>query len=137
MSPIQQGIQSGHAIAELGMKCYREQGLLRTGTNWTKYQSWATKWKTVICLNAGNFKDLCEIIQLFGNSDLPFASFNESYASLGGIPTSIAAIIPKPIFDIANDLRYKVVIPNSAESYNTYQRYYDIITLLSETKMAK
>ena len=42
ISPIQQGIQFGHAVVEYGLD-----------NNGEEYQNWAKNWKTFIILNGG------------------------------------------------------------------------------------
>jgi len=106
LSAMQQGIQAAHATVELAMKCYREQGMLRQGTNWTLYQDWATNWKTMVCLNGGDLNELRELYEFFCRHDrtLPWAEFFED-ESLGGCMTSIAVIVPERIFATVAALR--------------------------------
>lgn len=106
LSPIQQGIQAAHATVELAMKCYREQGVLRQGTNWNLYHEWATNWKTMVCLNGGDLNELRETYEFFCHPDrtVPWAAFHED-ESLGGCMTSIAAIIPARIFNTVAEIR--------------------------------
>lgn len=103
---LQQGVQAAHAAVELAMKCYREQMVLRAGTNWHMYHEWAVNWKTMVFLNGGDLTELRELYEFFCRHDrtLPFAEFYED-ESLGGCMTSIATIIPERIFGTAHILR--------------------------------
>ena len=107
LSSIQQGIQSGHAAVELGMKCYREQMMLRTGTNWHTYHDWAVNWKTMVCLNGGNAQELKELVFFLCNADniYPWCGFYESHEALDGALTSVAIVLPERIFKTASQLR--------------------------------
>lgn len=107
LSPIQQGIQAGHAAVELGMKCYSKQMMLREGRAWSMYHAWATDWKTMVLLNGGDLNELRELSDFFttGYNMLPWATFYESEESLGGVMTSIAVIVPARIFETVAALR--------------------------------
>lgn len=109
LSPIQQGIQAGHAAVELGMVAYRKQMTLRQGTTFGIYHRWATEWKTMVLLNGGDLFELDEFANFLSTCDnpdkYPWAAFNESETSLGGILTSVAIILPERIFKTAEELR--------------------------------
>ena len=55
LSPIQQGIQTAHAIAELGYKMHFNNVWKNGGVDFSimKYNDWVLNWKTIIVLNGG------------------------------------------------------------------------------------
>jgi hypothetical protein len=109
LSPIQQGIQAGHAAVELGMKCSSTRGEGR-GKDWIMYVDWATNWKTMVLLNGGDLAELGELADFLASFDNPYPweSFYESEASLGGLLTSVAIIVPARIFETVAALRKKL-----------------------------
>jgi hypothetical protein len=96
LSPIQQGIQAGHAAVELMIQ--RDNAVAR---------EWAEKWKTMVLLNGGDASDLADTYLFLASTHNPFqwASFRESKESLDGIMTSIAIILPARIFGTAENMR--------------------------------
>jgi hypothetical protein len=136
LSPIQQGIQAGHAAIELGMKCSRERG--EDPQAWQTYCHWAETWSTMVLLNGGNSAELNEVYNLLDSDDcnLPWASFRESEDSLNGIMTSIAVIVPARVFNMANDLRKKVDCWGVfLESYTSWEQAF--IILLADKGLAR
>ena len=97
LSPIQQGIQSGHAAVEL--VTYHQSN--------PAVQSWARTYKTMILLGGGEVSELNELIVFLSNPNNPFAwkSFRESQESLGGLITSVAIVLPDRIYVAAEALR--------------------------------
>lgn len=97
MSPIQHGIQSAHAIAEMSLQ------------NTPIYEKWAKDHKTIIILNAVNHAGLVDAKEFFsgiGNhlekynyNDIKYGEhyatsfFHEDEQSLGGILTSVAVLL--------------------------------------------
>lgn len=61
ISPIQQGIQHGHAVVEYGMKYFKDKD----------YQDWAKKYKTFIILSGGTTNN--------GEQPHKYALHNEPY----------------------------------------------------------
>jgi hypothetical protein len=72
LSPIQQGIQAGHAAIELGMKAYKKQMTMRQGAEFTTYHRWATEWKTLVLLNGGDYTELRELADFLSSYDNPY-----------------------------------------------------------------
>jgi hypothetical protein len=136
---IQQGIQSGHAAVELGMKCVRKQ---QTGNSrdWYIYSDWAENWKTMICLNGGNAQDLRELVFFLSNLDnsFPWCGFFESHDALDGSLTSVAIILPERIFKTASQLRKGEELTELTElypeSFNDWEL--ELIDRLNNTGMA-
>lgn len=105
LSPIQQGIQSGHASMELVNKYVIEQGWINGMAD--QVYEWIGEHKTIICLNGGNsagLKDLHEFLDV-GLNPFPFVPFHEDEQSLGGLMTSVATILPARIFETSSLLR--------------------------------
>jgi hypothetical protein len=110
LSSIQQGIQAGHAAVELGMKAYKKQMRMRSGTDFGVYHEWATEWKTMVLLNGGDLSELEEFRDFlsFDGNTFPWAAFHESDESLGSLLTSVAIILPARIFLTAEAARKKI-----------------------------
>ena len=103
ISPIQQGIQFGHAVVEYGRLCdgiKKQQAL---------YNDWADNWKTFIILNGGttNTKTSLSDGMPLGSLNkhmftlleigIPFATFYEP--DLGDQLTAIVFIIDERVFN--------------------------------------
>lgn len=137
LSPIQQGIQAGHAAVELAMKSYKKQMTLRSGTDFKTYYDWAVNWKTMVLLNGGDLNELRELSDFFttGANMFPWATFYESEDSLGGCMTSIAVILPARIFLTAEAARKK--IPLEPEEIPFTEWEIELIDRLSKTGLAR
>lgn len=98
LSSIQQGIQSAHAQMELFLKYnpISEQPVDKIG----QVFDWASKHKTMICLNAGYASSLFELKSLLESEENPFAwsYFVESEEALQGVLTNICVILPERIY---------------------------------------
>jgi hypothetical protein len=107
LSPIQQGIQAGHAAVELGAVAYKRLARDLQSDHFRTYYDWATKWKTMVLLNGGDLHELCELRKFFSHehNTFPWTTFYESEESLGGILTSIAIILPDRIYGSAENMR--------------------------------
>jgi len=75
ISPIQQGIQFGHAVVEYGLKHNNEA-----------YKDWAKNWKTFIILNGGTTNTKADL-----ETGLPVGSLNNHYLNLHklGVKTAV------------------------------------------------
>ena len=79
ISPIQQGIQFGHAVVEYGRMC---DGMKN---HQALYNDWADNWKTFIILNGGTTNTN------FSTDDgLPFGSMNRHLLTLDSIGVNFA-----------------------------------------------
>ena len=107
ISPIQQGIQFGHAVVEYGQKMKK---LPFNDIEVTKkYDDWADNWKTFIILNGGttNHKTSLEDGLPFGSlnnhlltlmdNGIDFAQFNET--DLGDQLTAVVFIVDERVFN--------------------------------------
>lgn len=128
-SSIQQGIQAGHAAVELFNKYLIEQGWQNGYAE--VVQDWAANYKTMICLNAGRYAEVCDWLNFFEDglvdhqNDFPFVGFEEE-EDQGGRLTTVAAILPERIFNGAQALR-------DAKWNDNYVVVYDHI--LEETRI--
>jgi hypothetical protein len=108
LSPIQQGIQSGHAAMEVVNKYLLVEGWQNGYAE--SVADWATNYKTMICLNGGPFAGVTEWLEFFETglaehqNDFAFAGFTEEPAQ-GGNLTSVAVVLPERIFNGATALR--------------------------------
>ena len=89
LSPIQQGIQSGHAAMELVNKYVFVTGWQNGFAE--QVSDWVGNHKTIVCLNAGNawgvkdWRALFEAGYKIGKNDFPYAEFYEDEESLDEI----------------------------------------------------
>lgn len=105
LSSIQQGIQSGHVIAEMFVKYPYEEELLVTQVLPFEFlYTWARDHKTMILLNGGYSETLHELYDFFcsENNPFPFAKFHEGRDALDGALTSVGIILPARIYDEFN-----------------------------------
>lgn len=95
LSPIQQGIQFGHAVVEYSISNYAK----------TKdYKSWSKEWKTFIILNGGttnwengkNRGTLNNYINILFKNDIKCACFSEP--DLGNQLTAVVFIVDERVF---------------------------------------
>ena len=104
ISPIQQGIQFGHAVVEYSRNCEGIKNMQAL------YNEWADNWKTFIILNGGttNTKTSLEDGIPFGSLNkhmltlgldikIPFATFYEP--DLGDQLTAIVFIVDERVFN--------------------------------------
>jgi hypothetical protein len=93
LSPIQQGIQAGHAAVELVDKYRLHNDVLQ----------WASTHKTLVCLNGGTVGDLKGLIEFLSDevNPYPWTTFTESDEFLAGITTSVAIVLPERVFGCA------------------------------------
>lgn len=103
LSPIQQGIQAGHAAVELFVK-YIGGNSLR---DHRAVERWAKENKTMVCLNGGDVSTLKEFIKFLDSPENPYpwATFTESDDFLAGITTSVAVILPARFYQCAAIMR--------------------------------
>jgi hypothetical protein len=71
ISPIQQGIQFGHAVVEYGRNCDGVKNMEAL------YKNWADNWKTFIILNGGTTNT-----NMSTDDGLPFGSMNRHLMTL-------------------------------------------------------
>jgi hypothetical protein len=104
ISPIQQGIQFGHAVVEYSRNC---EGIKNMQT---LYNDWADNWKTFIILNGGTTNTKASIedgipygtmnkhmLTLGLDIKIPFATFYEP--DLGDQLTAIVFIVDERVFN--------------------------------------
>jgi len=103
ISPIQQGIQFGHAVVEYGRMC---EGMKNHENH---YKDWADNWKTFIILNGGTtntnfstddglpFGSMNKHLLTLNEMGVRFARFHEP--DLGDQLTAIVFIVDERIFN--------------------------------------
>ena len=103
ISPIQQGIQFGHAVVEYGRMC---DGMKNHQKH---YNDWADNWKTFIILNGGTtnhrsniedglpFGSLNQHVITLMDKEVDFATFNEP--DLGDQLTAVVFIVDERVFN--------------------------------------
>jgi hypothetical protein len=106
ISPIQQGIQFGHAVVEYGQKVkYLDQSL------YNQYNDWADNWKTFIILNGGTsnhsvnrysdsedfFGSMEKNLKLLEDNNVQIATFYEP--DLNDMLSGIVFIVDEQVFN--------------------------------------
>ena len=94
LSSIQKGVQGNHACVEIGVQNeYNDM-----------YRNWAKNHKTLIYLQGGFHGEMRGEYSVFSRLcyrlDLPHASFHEDEATMNGMFTAFAGIIPSTVYDI-------------------------------------
>lgn len=102
LSPMQKGIQALHAVAEYGQmvkkgSCSRE--------TLDCYNTWASRDKTMIVLDAGISSDLVDAVVFLKENNIPFTAFHEP--DLYGCMTAISFIADERVFDTKNYPSYE------------------------------
>lgn len=118
LSPIQQGIQSGHASMELVNKYMVHKGWIDGMAE--QVADWIENHKRIICLNGGNadgIRDIKGFLDVPENS-FPVAGFYEDQQSLDGALTSVAVILPARIFDTASLMRRRELPPGVSYTFD-------------------
>jgi hypothetical protein len=115
LSPIQQGIQAGHAAVEMFPKYIGGPGVQVQ----QMLNDWARHNKTMVCLNGGQVSDLKEMVAFLDSEDNPYpwAPFVESEDFLAGITTSVAIILPRRFYEAARVVR-SVIPGRPHQAYN-------------------
>lgn len=95
LSSIQQGIQAFHTLGEMITKYHRPEYTV----NYLLYD-WLHNHKTVICLNGGNNAKLTAFYDFLTSEDnpYPYVRFHEDADSMDSMLTSVAIIVPEPIY---------------------------------------
>jgi hypothetical protein len=106
LSPLQRGLQTGHAISEM------HADLLLNPDNHsqrTMYDHWATHDKTIVICDALNSAGVVEAYHKLTHlvrdlQQLPVTIFHEDTASLNNAPTATGIIVPDYLFDARKDV---------------------------------
>jgi len=112
LSPIQQGIQSGHASMELVNKYFVDEDEAYRKDCTDQIFEWIGKHKTIVCLNGGNSKTLGELydfVDMGEANPFPYVNFYEDEESLENVMTSVAIILPARIFETAELMRRRTL----------------------------
>jgi len=129
LSSIQQGIQAAHSQVQLVLN--------------NKDDINVEKWvhdPVTICLNGGNSAALNELREMLDGTDqtkpvnrtIKFSTFNEDYASLEGILTNIAVLVPARVYNAFNELvRDNTYKPransNAVVRFQSVQEFFDSV----------
>lgn len=127
ISPIQQGIQFGHAVVEYGLEFFETP----------EYQAWARRDKTFIILNGGttnvgwddngnHIGSLNNHRQLLSDKGVQFRSFFEP--DLGDQLTAVVFLVDDRVFDKVawpdyNGPIYLNGVPNATEYWNWTMKF--------------
>lgn len=126
ISPIQQGIQFGHAVVEYGLEFFETP----------EYQAWARKDKTFIILNGGttnvgwddngnHIGSLNNHRQLLSDYDIQFRSFFEP--DLGDQLTAVVFLVDDRVWN-------KITWPDFDYDKDTAESYYEWKMKFAETE---
>lgn len=138
ISPIQQGIQFGHAVVEYGLQHGRK----------VEYQSWAKQWKTFIILNGGTTNITHTIrkrgslnmhLDLLVANEIPHSTFYEP--DLGDQLTAVVFIVDERVFNkekYPDPLSLQDRIPSWTAKLNNkdYNKIMFLREFLSQFKLA-
>lgn len=113
ISPIQQGIQYGHAVVEYANKYFNDE----------EYQKWAKVDKTFIILNGGTTNDnpnqlgtLNQHLQMLLENEIKLETFSEP--DLGSQLTSIVFLVDERVF---NRTKYPDFEPSALAALNMWK----------------
>jgi hypothetical protein len=124
ISPIQQGIQSGHANVRYGRKY--PDGL---------YGEWADHWETVIVLNGGTSKTMMDHLNTLILNDVDCVPFYET--DLNDSPSAISFLVDERVFDKekypepTNTKKIKDIFSSLGEFYRLTQDYNNLAYAIS------
>jgi hypothetical protein len=102
LSSMQQGIQTGHVAVDLVRKYTANGNPLNphiTEERERLVEDWADLHKTFIVLNGGNAEGITAAAGIIARSGFPWAIFCEDEASLRGIQTCVAVVLPESVFN--------------------------------------
>lgn len=130
LSSLQQGLQAGHAVAELFVKYEIDT------TEHSQVVDWAKNHKTMVLLNGGNSGSLEELYNVFQNLEsygmnYPFAKFHEDEVSLNGALTYVGIVLPSLVYELASSLRSGEMTVNELDNFITQGRYQPFIAELA------
>ena len=98
LSPLQCGLQTAHAIAEMSIK-YSDDTQADHA-----YRTWAGEDKTIIICAAFNSKGVIDCVSELNRTcsalALPVSIFYEDIDSLNGAPTACAVVVPQKYWDV-------------------------------------
>lgn len=154
LSPIQQGIQTGHAAVEIMAKYLTNIQSVQdlepdSLINGHRVKDWAKKDKTFVILNGGNSAQIKNATSIISASGFPFAPFYEDNDSLDGIQTCVAAIVPETVFntrrvDFDDDSHVWTYNPSEADaaegikpiSWRRDSHMFDFVELIRTARLA-
>lgn len=97
LSPLQHGLQTAHCVSEMVITP-------QPGAAVARFHDWAHNHKTIIICNGGNSASLAalfaELKQLGEKLALPVVKFNEDAQSLDCALTSVAIVLPEPLYEV-------------------------------------
>lgn len=148
LSPMQKGIQTGHAAVDLMLKY--SLGKLSTSQEFSRQQKmvydWAKDHKTFIVLEGGNSKSLLQTTQIITESGFPYDTFSEDRDSLNGLHTCTVVVLPDYIFaaklDPIGNFYYfdspfmETDSPFMESKIRPGDQNYDIIKLVTSSRLA-
>lgn len=138
LSPMQKGIQTGHAAVDLVTKYSN----LPKNDLTSFVENWAKNHKTFIVLDGGNSKMLLNATQIISKSDFPFETFCEDADSLNNLHTCTAVILPDYIFgarlmeDGVTYMYQHPTYPSKNTKFCPGEKNYDLIKLVTSSRLA-
>jgi hypothetical protein len=139
ISPIQQGIQFGHAVVEYGL-----ENIIKNDA----YQQWARNDKTFIILNGGTTNNNKERYGTLNNAKINLHSLGVEIATfhepdLGDQLTAIVFLVDERIYDYAKYPTYDYIMHEVGETTyyenlfgKEYEKVLDMRDFLSQYKLA-
>jgi hypothetical protein len=130
LRPIQQGIQSAHAVVEL----VTQEGL--DEDEQSAIRRWTDIDKTLIVLNAGNSESLDSILFYAKRSGLPFAPFYEDEATLSNMLTAVAVLVPDELYNSRIDPDMSIVTASGVRLNVANHHLSNFITAMKNSHLA-
>lgn len=135
LSPMQAGLQTGHAISEMHVY-HRPHAQLEQPVSslYDVYDTWARDHKTIIILNAGNHAG---VLDAWNQADmftdklgelniwLPSVVFHEDEQSMNKMATACGIIVPDQFYDVKFDREMNIYSHEEIDGpKTTYHRFY-------------
>ena len=123
LSPMQQGIQTGHVAVDLVRKYTNSSEMTNVLVTYKSrisekrirmVEDWADSWKTFIVLNGGNYASVKAASMIISNSGFPWTCFCEDEQSLDGMQTCVAVVVPENVF---NARKVDAEVPGEKHKY--------------------
>lgn len=121
LSPIQQGIQSSHVIAEMAAQARSDEktDTVQSVTRSDLFWKWVEEHKTIILYRGGNQEQLLRMSDVMHRTRYPTYTFREDKASLNDAVTCVGIILPDAFSHISAQSKIEHTPPRKLlEGYN-------------------
>ena len=138
LSSIQQGIQSLHCVSEMFCKYPSAERGFDTDMHSDLY-NWASDYKTVVVLNAGEMSSLTKVKFMMDCDENPYAwaEWHESMEAVNGALTSVGIILPEKVYKGAREIKKNWRDKRLADKMGFSEFEKEVIELINTTYMAR